>query len=114
MPKQQIKLISCGFDHCLAVTYNSGHIYTWGYGASGCLGHGTYESSLYPRQVTAGGLQQKKIVYAESGGYHSGAVSEDGYLYMWGRADVGQLGLPQAYLKSDSHGKVATVPMHVT
>ena len=96
------------------MTSPDGQVFTWGYGASGCLGHGVYESQTSPTRVTAGGISSKQIVYAECGGYHTGAVSDDGHLYMWGRADVGQLGLPPAYLKSDTHGKVATVPMHVS
>ena len=42
--QRKIKLLSCGFDHCLAVTSPDGQVFTWGYGASGCLGHGVYES----------------------------------------------------------------------
>ena len=33
---------------------------------------------------------------------------------MWGRADVGQLGLPSNVLDKDTMGKVATVPIHVS
>ena len=33
---------------------------------------------------------------------------------MWGRADVGQLGLPSNILDKDTMGKVATVPIHVS
>lgn len=39
--------------------------------------------------ITATDLSQKFVVYAEAGGYHTGAITEDGQLYMWGRADVG-------------------------
>jgi alpha-tubulin suppressor-like RCC1 family protein len=36
----------------------------------------------------------KRIIFGECGGYHNGVVTKDGQLYMWGRADAGQLGLP--------------------
>jgi len=97
----------------MALTLN-GQVFTWGYGASGCLGHGNYISYTQPKLVTAGGLQYKRVTFAESGGYHSAALTTDGHLYTWGRADVGQLGLPEPFLKTDSLGKVATVPMHVS
>lgn len=38
-----VKWISCGFEHCIAVNEN-GKVFSWGYGASGSLGHGNYTS----------------------------------------------------------------------
>jgi alpha-tubulin suppressor-like RCC1 family protein len=38
-----VKWISCGFEHCIAVTL-SGRVVSWGYGASGSLGHANYIS----------------------------------------------------------------------
>ena len=62
---------------------------SWGYGASGCLGHGNYTSYTQPKLVTGGNLNTKRVVFAQSGGYHNGVVTDEGHLYMWGRADVG-------------------------
>ena len=36
--------------------------------------------------------------YVESGGYHNGLIAEDGNVYMWGRGDVGQLGINKSNL----------------
>ena len=85
--------LSCGFEHCLALTA-SGCLVSWGYGASGSLGHGDYVSYTQPKLITAGGLNSKQVVYATCGGYHNGALTADGKVFMWGRADVGQLGHP--------------------
>ena len=52
-------MLSCGFDHCLAVTQD-GHAVTWGYGVSGVLGHGDYLSYSKPKLVE-GGLKTKII-----------------------------------------------------
>ncbi len=52
-------------------------MFTWGFGVSGVLGHGDYKSILKPKQVEAG-LEMKKVVYGESGGYHNGVVTSDG------------------------------------
>ena len=104
--------LSCGFEHCIAVT-QSGNVVSWGYGASGCLGHGNYTSYTQPKLITAGNLNTKQVVFAQCGGYHNGVVTADGHLYMWGRADVGQLGLPLTVLADDRMGKVSTVPIHL-
>ena len=105
----QVSQVSCGFEHCLALTA-TGCVVSWGYGASGCLGHGDYVSYTQPKLITAGGLNHERVVYATCGGYHNGAITEDGKLYMWGRADVGQLGLPETFLQTDDLGKVSTFP----
>ena len=41
----QVSHISCGFEHCIALTA-SGRVVSWGYGASGSLGHGDYVSYM--------------------------------------------------------------------
>lgn len=103
--------LSCGLDHCLAVTCD-GKAVTWGYGASGVLGHGDYVSYIKPKLV-GGGLESKRIIYGECGSYHNGVVTNDGQLYMWGRSDAGQVGVPIDNLVKDSMGFVSLVPMHV-
>ena len=108
----QVVWLSCGFEHCIAVT-QSGNVVTWGYGASGCLGHGNYTSYTQPKLVISGNLNTKKVIFAQAGGYHNGVITEEGHLYTWGRADVGQLGLPKTILATDKMGKASTVPLHV-
>ena len=60
-----------------------------------------------------GGLNAKKVTYVTCGGYHNAAITEQGALFTWGRADVGQLGLPETYLQTDDMGKVCTFPKAV-
>ena len=69
--------LSCGFEHCVALTA-SGHVVTWGYGASGSLGHGNFISYAHPKLIQANGFNQKRTIYIQAGGYHTGAVTEDG------------------------------------
>lgn len=83
---------------------------TWGYGGSGVLGHGDYLTFTKPKFVN-GGLQSKFIVTGESGGYHNGVLTSDGQLYMWGRADAGQLGIEKSLLQQDQMGLVSLVPL---
>lgn len=61
--------------------------------------------------ITAGELSCKFVSNSESGGYHTGAITEDGDLYMWGRADVGQLGIPHDLCTKDSMGLVSNAPV---
>lgn len=103
-----IQWISCGFEHMAIVTL-SGQVFTWGYGGSGSLGHGTTQSTMLPRMVE--GLIPQKIVYLECGGYHNAAVSEEGEVWVWGRGDVNQLGIDIFKLSKDEIGVLALVPM---
>lgn len=81
-------------------------MYSWGYGGSGCLGTGTYESHDQPTLVQSLPLEgSAEVQTAEAGGYHNFVVveTEDGgqKVYVWGRGDVGQLGIPSIKLRSD-------------
>jgi hypothetical protein len=100
--------LSCGFEHCALVT-SSGKIMTWGYGASGCLGHGDTLSAGFPRLVQS--IKNETFRYVECGGYHSLAISDNSELFVWGRGDVNQLGLPHRLLARDEHGLVALKPV---
>ena len=44
-------------------------MYTWGWGAGGCLGHGDMRYQLVPRLVTS--LQGEDIVFASAGWKHT-------------------------------------------
>ena len=57
----------------------------------GQLGHGQSSSITCPTIITA--LESKKISYISAGGCHSGAISTEGNVYVWGEAHWGQLGL---------------------
>ena len=82
--KRKCTTISCGFEHCLALV--EGKVFSWGFGGSGCLGHGNYESIMAPKEVKelAG-----NVTSVEAGGYHNCAVMADHKVMVWGRGDVG-------------------------
>jgi alpha-tubulin suppressor-like RCC1 family protein len=102
--------LSCGFEHCLALT-SDGLVASWGCGASGCLGHNDYLSYTEPKMIEPEVLRD--VSYVECGGYHSAAVNKSGKLFMWGRSDVGQLGLPKDKVTMDEHGYVMKQPIEV-
>ena len=58
----------------------------WGANYDGQIGNGTTTDCLVPTKI----LDNVKSV--SLGAYHSGAITEDGSLYMWGGNDFGQIG----------------------
>ena len=86
--KQNCELLSCGFEHCIALI--NGQPWSWGFGGSGCLGHGAYETLTEPQIVN--GIEEK-VTYLEAGGYHNAVITKSRKVFVWGRGDVGQLGL---------------------
>ena len=96
-----VKLLSCGYEHVALITVD-GKILTWGYGASGCLGHDSKKSYSYPTAINS--IFSKHFTYLECGAYHTAAVSDSGELYTWGRSDVGQLGLNNNKMVQDDVG----------
>lgn len=109
--QRQATSISCGAEHCLAIT-SGGQVLTWGNGLAGCLGHGDRTSRLTP--TTVDGLRSVCATVAECGAYHSAVVTLDGGLWTWGRGDAGQLGLASARLERDSVGCFSSSPAPVT
>jgi alpha-tubulin suppressor-like RCC1 family protein len=60
-----------------------------------------FESFYYPKEVLF--FKEKIISYLDAGSYHSLALSIEGYPYIWGRNDRGQLGFgDSSSIKSDS------------
>ena len=86
--------IAAGHGHSMAATVE-GHLYTWGRGGDGRLGHGADTSSrLVPTRVTGGALEDEgvSVVRVAAGELHSMAVTDSGQLLTWGRGEGGRLG----------------------
>lgn len=60
---------------------NDGLVFSWGLGDEGQLGHGNYLTISSPLQVDFKG---SKIHSISCGHSHSGAITEEGHLYLWG------------------------------
>eukprot|EP00475_Leptophrys_vorax_P020711 TRINITY_DN2840_c0_g1_i3.p1 TRINITY_DN2840_c0_g1~~TRINITY_DN2840_c0_g1_i3.p1 ORF type:complete len:282 (-),score=83.25 TRINITY_DN2840_c0_g1_i3:27-872(-) len=82
--------IAVGEYHAAALS-SDGKVFTWGYGKDGQTGSGTTANQDIPRRVLTE-LPDKKIVQIACGGGHTGALTEGGELYLWGRGRSGQLG----------------------
>ena len=80
--------IACGSSHTLVVT-DTGHVFSWGSGAFGKLGHGNDADIRIPRQVE---FKRKRVARVSCGPDHSAAVSEAGEVLCWGAGSYGNLG----------------------
>jgi alpha-tubulin suppressor-like RCC1 family protein len=90
-PGKRIVMVAAGDHHTVALS-EAGHVFTWGNGEDGRLGHGDEESQRAPRQVQAGRFGGEKVVFVAAGRCHTVAVTAGGRLYTWGSNERNQLG----------------------
>lgn len=83
--------MTCGSEHTVALTLED-KVYSWGQGEGGLLGHGNTVSQWSPRKIEALDLYAVSSVIC--GGLHTLAITRQGHVYTWGRAEGGQLGVP--------------------
>lgn len=89
---KEIVQIAAGGGHSLALD-SQGQVYAWGFGPSGQLGNGEFETALAPVKVDQSGeMAGRKIIAISTLADHSLALAEDGTVFAWGRGDMGQLG----------------------
>lgn len=81
--------VNSGGKHCLALS-SEGHVYSWGEGDDGKLGHGNRLSYDKPKLIEA--LLGTEIVDVACGGHHNAAITSAGWLYTWGKGRYGRLG----------------------
>jgi alpha-tubulin suppressor-like RCC1 family protein len=100
--KVKVDLVSCGKEHVLLLNTTSGHVFSFGLGSRGQLGHGGVDAETTPKVIEAlAGIRIKQVA---AGGWHSLALSDIGDIYAWGWNNHGQLGItclppevPQAF-----------------
>ncbi len=95
-----VRKLAVGNEHAVAVCENAG-VYSWGNGDSGLLGHGDTRNCFEPEEIVA--LRGERTKVLACGGLHTILVTEDGKMFVWGRAEGGQLGLSQDALEKLSH-----------
>jgi hypothetical protein len=83
--ENKICKVECGGRHFLALT-EYGHMYSWGTGTSGQLGHGNLLNVDNPTLIKA--FRKIRIVRIDANGAQSAAISENGTLYVWGWRDT--------------------------
>ncbi|XP_048005438.1 probable E3 ubiquitin-protein ligase HERC2 [Leguminivora glycinivorella] len=88
---ERVISIACGSAHSACVTAR-GHLYTWGMGEYGRLGHGDDATQLSPKLVEA--LQNVRVVQVACGSRDAQtlALTACGKVFSWGDGDFGKLG----------------------
>ena len=94
LARHAIKKVSCGLNHAIAVTVNSGLCYSWGCGSHGQLGRQSNKSfNLNPPQVVSYfATRSIKVIDVAAGGKHTLFMTEDSQVMAAGMNDFGQLG----------------------
>lgn len=86
-----VSQVSCGDFHTACVLLNPTHVYAWGLGLSGRLGHGDEADRCVPTLVEA--LSVNHVTFVACGGHHSATISDaGGQLMTWGGGAFGKLG----------------------
>lgn len=106
-----ITQIAAGRTHNLALT-RDGHVMSWGSNSGGELGVGTFVTGWTPAQVV--GLDRVVEIAAgyESNGI-SGALRDDGTVWMWGSSGTAAMGNGQKSGSSDEPGARNPLPIQV-
>jgi len=82
--------IAAGKGHILALD-GDGQVWSWGKGDYGRLGNGGSQSQVSPQPVEL--FEEIPCMFVAAGEHFSGAISDEGKIWMWGRNDQCQLGL---------------------
>lgn len=92
--------IYCGASHSFLITKikNKKTIKAWGLNNYGQLGTGDTEDRWLPTEIEF--FKDKHVIMASGGDYHSVVLTDNGEVFVWGKNDEGQLGIP-----NDPHSK---------
>ncbi|XP_034675695.1 protein RCC2 homolog [Vitis riparia] len=86
---ETIVKVACGTNHTVAVD-SSGHVYTWGFGGYGRLGHREQKDEWVPRRVEV--FQRQNVLPPDAvisaGSVNSSCTAGGGQLYMWGKIKI--------------------------
>lgn len=107
-----ITQIATGWKHNLALRQD-GHVMSWGTNSDGELGNGTRVIGWTPAEVT--GLDHVVAIAAGSGAAHgvSGAIRDDGTVWLWGSNASAMLGNVESPLSPDDPGGRNPLPVQV-
>ena len=101
---KRVVQVSCGGYHTLALTENN-ELFAWGSGLYGECGFGEFLNATSPKLVlmpwTKRLAEEQQITQISAGGHHSLALTEHGYVFAFGFASHGQLGLRNTVNQSE-------------
>jgi alpha-tubulin suppressor-like RCC1 family protein len=96
---ENVVKVGCGYEHSIALT-DEGEMYAWGHGEGGLLGHGDQDTQGVPMMIDEFKTRKKTITSFACGGLHTLAVTSDGLVFSWGRAEGGSLGHSKAKIEN--------------
>ena len=89
---ERVVMLVAGGRYTVALC-EEGHVYTWGWGGKGQLGHNDRESQFAPRKVASARFGDAPVVFVAAGGDHTVALTAaGGELRAWGCGEYGCLG----------------------
>ena len=97
----------CGSYHSFLLSAD-GTVFAVGLNNFGQLGLGDFEDRLVPEEISSESWQGHKIIELSAGEHHSLALSASGAVFVFGRADFNQMGLP------DTESSIITTRAHNT
>ena len=87
-----VKAVSAGYYHTVAIKGDGGELWAWGSNLRGQLGDGASSHRPSPVKVLESGLHFTGVETVSAGGNHTVAIKDDGSLWSWGLNEFGQLG----------------------
>ncbi len=104
LSSKRVVQVSCGGYHTLALT-ETNELYAWGSGLYGECGFGEFLNTSSPKLVlmpwVKKSTEEQTIVEISAGGHHSLVLTEHGYVFSFGFASHGQLGLRNTINQSE-------------
>jgi alpha-tubulin suppressor-like RCC1 family protein len=91
LENQQIIQVAAGQMHTLLLNAE-GHVFTFGNGFFGQLGHGKNESVLSPKVLSWETLSDRRIVQVSAGATHSLLLTQEGEVLTFGQGETLQIG----------------------
>jgi alpha-tubulin suppressor-like RCC1 family protein len=92
--------VACGDCQTVALS-EEGIVYTWG-SCDGISEEGAPPNKLVFEPVpVAGELRGRRVIEISCGAFHTGVLTQQGLILMWGANDEGQLGLGHTDFRRD-------------
>jgi len=96
--EERIVMVGAYMNHCVALS-EQGHVFTWGFGLYGQLGHGNTNDQWAPLRVPPEQFGNEKVAFVDAGANVSAAVTACGRLYTWGANYDGELGIGDVQMR---------------
>ncbi|CAK8993706.1 E3 ubiquitin-protein ligase HERC2 (HECT domain and RCC1-like domain-containing protein 2) (HECT-type E3 ubiquitin transferase HERC2) [Durusdinium trenchii] len=112
MSGHAVGLVACGEFHTACILQSTPHVYSWGLGLSGRLGHGDEQDRQTPAFVEA--LTGMQVSTIACGGHHTAAVGDHWQVMTWGGGAFGKLGHGNRLAQSTPKVVVALQGQRVT